>query len=86
MSAKLFLDSAECVDGRLVLGFSVGAAVVMTGAEKRRDLPEGLGEYALTVSRGEDHFEVRTVADADGNVSKVIASSGCIPDDWHEAP
>ena len=85
MGAKLFLDSAECVDGRLVLGFSVGAAVALSGAEKRRDLPEGLGEYAMTVSSGDDQFEVRTVADADGNVSKVIASSGSIPEDWHEA-
>ena len=86
MGAKLFLDSAECVDGRLVLGFSVGTAVVMTGAEKRRDLPEGLGEYMMTVSSGEDQFELRTVADAEGNVTKTIASAGTIPENWHEAP
>ena len=86
MSAKLFLDSVQCVDGRLVLGFSVGAAVGLSGMEKRRDLPEGLAEYAVTVSSGGDAFELRAVADAGGNVRNVIASAESIPDDWHEAP
>ena len=84
MAAKLFVDSVECVDGRLVLGFSVGAPVVLSGADKRRDLSEGRGEYVMTVSSGEDHFELRTVADVGGNVTKVIASSGSIREDWHE--
>jgi len=86
MSATLFVDSVQCADGRLVLGFSVGAAVALSGAEKRRDLAEGLGEYVMTVWSGDDQFEVRTIADGDGNVSKVIASAGSIPEDWHEAP
>jgi len=84
MSAKLFLDSVQCVDGRLLLGFSVGSPVEISGAEKRRDLAGGLSEYALTVSSGDDHFDVRAAVDADGNTRKVIASSESIPDDWHE--
>jgi hypothetical protein len=70
----------------LVLGFSVGTPVALSGAEKRRDLPGGLAEYAMTASSGDDHFELRTVADTSGEVRKVIASSESIPDHWHEEP
>lgn len=84
MSARLFLNAVECVGGRMLLGFAVGAAVVLGDSEKLRDLPGGLSEYAVTVSRGDDRFNIRTVADGDGNVEEVVASSEPIPDDWYE--
>ena len=84
MSGKLFLNSVECTGGSMLLGFAVGEPVVLGDAEKRRDLPDGSAEYAMTASSGSHQFEVRCVADSDGNVEKVIASAAPIPDDWHE--
>ncbi|HUW57933.1 MAG TPA: hypothetical protein VMZ92_14930 [Planctomycetota bacterium] len=84
MSGKLFLNAVGCAGGRMLLGFAVGTTVVLTDSEKLRDLPGGLSEYAMTVSNGDDAFNIRTIADGDGNVEEVIASAGTIPDDWHE--
>ena len=84
MSDKLFLNTLACTGDGMVLGFAVGTPVVFTDGEKLRELPDGLTEYAMTVSGGDDRFEVRVVADSAGAVQKVIASAGPAADDWHE--
>ena len=86
MPDRLFLNSVQLEGGRLMLGFAVGTPVVLGDAEKLRDLDGGRAEYAVTVSGGDEQFEVRAVADAEGAVAQVIASAGPIPDDWHEPP
>jgi len=84
MSEKLFLKTIHCAGGTLTLELAVGTSVVLDDLEKRRDLPGGRTEHAVTVSRDGEHFDVRTVVDADGSITKVVASSVPIPDDWHE--
>ena len=84
MAGKLFLSSVRLEDGRLLLGFEIGAPVTVTESGKLRDLPGGLSEYGVDVSRDDDRFEVRALADADGRVVKVIASASPVPDAWHE--
>ena len=84
MSDKLFLNTVACTGDGMVLGFAVGTPVVLTDGEKRRELPDGLAEYAMTVSSGGDRFEVRVLADRHGAVQRVIASAGPIADNWHE--
>jgi hypothetical protein len=84
MSAKLFLGSVECVEGKVLLGFTAGTPVAMADSRKLRDLGDGLAEYSVTVSAKGGRFDVRTVTDRAGCVVKVIASSEPIPDDWHE--
>jgi len=86
MPGKLFLKSIACADGTLTLELSVGEPVVLDDMMKRRDLPGGLAEHTATVSRGDDHFNVRTVVDAAGNITQVIAGASTIPDDWHAPP
>jgi len=86
MPGRLFLKAIECSSGTLTLELAVGEPVVLEDLAKRRDLPGGLTEHEATVSRDGDYFDVRTVADAGGNITKVIASSGPIPDDWYETP
>lgn len=84
MSGKLFLSSVACSGDRMVLEFAVGTPVVLKNLEKRRDLPGGLVEHAVTVSRDNKYFDVRTIIGSDGSITKVIASSEPIPDDWYE--
>ena len=84
MSGRLFLNAVECMGGRMLLGFGVGTGVVLSDGEKVRDLPDGLAEYAMTLSSGGDQFNVRGIVDARGNVAELIASSQPIPDDWRE--
>jgi len=84
MSGKLFLSSVACAGDRMTLEFAIGTPVVLENLHKRRNLPGGLAEHAVTVSRDSDHFDVRTIVDSDGSITKVIASSEPIPDDWYE--
>ena len=86
MPGKLFVKSIACAGNTLTLELSVGEPVVLDNLVKRRDLPGGLTEHAAAVSRGDDHFNVRTVVDAEGNITRVIASASSIPDDWYTAP
>ena len=84
MSGKLFLNAVECTGGSMLLGFAVGTPVLLSDSRRRRDLPGGLTEYEMTVSSSDGWFTVRTVADSDGSMEKVIVSSEPIPDNWHE--
>ncbi len=84
MSDTLFVSTVKVEEGQLFLGFSVGTPVTLGDATRKRDLPGGLTEYAMTVSSGDKRFELRTVADAEGRVSKVLASTEAVLDDWHE--
>ena len=84
MSDRLFVSSVACAGGRMTLEFTVGTPVVLENLQKRRDLPGGLVEHGVTVSRDDDHFDVRTVVDSDGSIIKVIVSSERIPDDWYD--
>ena len=84
MSGKLFLSSAACAGDRMTLEFTVGTPVVLENLHKRRDLPGGLAEHAVTVSRDNHHFNIRTIVDSDDRIQKVIVSSEPIADDWHE--
>jgi hypothetical protein len=86
MSDKLFLNSVQLENGRLLLGFAVGTPVALSDAEKVRDLAGGFAEYAVTVTSGDDRLQIRAVADPEGRVEKVIASAEPIPDGWHTTP
>ena len=86
MADKLFLNSVQLEGDRLLLGFAVGAPLMLSEAQRIRELPGGLAEYSVSVAGGDDRLEVRAVADAQGAVEKVIASAGPIPDDWHDNP
>ncbi|HUV40079.1 MAG TPA: hypothetical protein VMY39_10715 [Planctomycetota bacterium] len=86
MSTRLFLKSIACTGGTVTLELAAGEPVVLTDMAKRRDLPGGLAEHAASVTRGDDAFEVRTVVDVDGNITRVIAGTDAIADDWYETP
>ena len=84
MSGKLSLSSVACAADRMTLEFAVGTPVVLKNLAKRRDLPGGLAEYAVTVLHHDDRFDVRAIVGSDGSITKVIASSEPIADDWYE--
>jgi len=84
MAGKLLLRSVQCDSGMMKLGFAIGEPVTVEGGGKRRDLPGGLVEYETVVTQGEQAFAVRASADADGTVRAVVASTGPIPENWHE--
>jgi len=84
MPEKLFLKRVACAGGTLTLELAVGTPVVLDDLEKRRDLDGGCTEHGATVSRDDDSFEVRTITDAGGNITRIIASSEPISDDWYE--
>ena len=86
MAEKLFLKRVACSGGTLTLELAVGTPVVLDDLAKRRDLPGGFVEHAVAVSRDDDSFDIRTMVDPAGNITRIIASSKRIPDDWYKAP
>jgi hypothetical protein len=86
MPERLFLKSFATAGGTLTLVLSTGETVVLDAMSKRRDLAGGFSEHEARVSRGDDHFDVRTLVDAGGNIVRVIAGIGPIDDDWYEIP
>ena len=86
MAEKLFLKRVACSGGTVTLELAVGTSVVLDDLAKRRDLPGGFVEHGVTVSRDDDSFDVRTLTDGFGNITRIIASVDPIPDDWCENP
>ena len=86
MPERLFLKSIAAEGGTLMLELSVGGPVVLDAMTKRRELPGGLSEHEAVVTRGDDHFDVRTLVDDAGTIVRVIAGAGAIPDNWYENP
>jgi hypothetical protein len=84
MAKRLFLNSVRCEEDAMQLGFRVGDTVTIEGGGKRRDLPGGRAEYAMTVGRADDRFDVRVLVEADGRMVKVHAAVGEIAENWYE--
>ena len=84
MATRLFLNMVTCEADAMQLGFRLGETVTIEGGDKRRDLPDGRVEYAMSVRSGDDRFDVRVLASADGRVLRVHASTVEVPEDWYE--
>ena len=85
MADKLVLSSIGFdAEGRVLLGLKLDSPISLDQAKALPDV-DGDAQHEVIIRRGEDAFTVRTVSQ-EGEVVKVIASTGPIPDDWARNP